>query len=287
MLLSRKGVKLSFSDDSVHNIANIRGAVIWAILVSILMIAAGIFLIAAYYFDLLYLLAENRIIEYADPLVGPTTMPIVVIMTIGSLLSIICSITLLILMCKADRYLKPKAILTLLIGIGNLLNFLFGLFLGVYIISYLFSQNHQPDRLETDEIDSEKAPEEKKQLISLLMINSMYRLTVGVTLFAVYHVMFVIPYEHMGVENAPIIRTIWTLLLVVDSYWIIMGLLAMGLSIGLTRNRPLKTKEVSRNPTKMQNAMFWLYIVLNIPCIPAGSLLAMELIRLKRNRKNL
>lgn len=266
--------KLKISQYNTRNISVLRGAVIWSFIVSLLMVAAGSFLIAAYYFDLLYIISENRIIEYADPLIGPVTMPFIVAMSLGALLSAICSIILLILMFNEKKWLHTKKNLALVLGIGNLINFLLGTFLGIYILSYLFSRADQKDG------DREKIGIHANQNIisNLLLVNSMYRLVVGLTLFAVYHAVFVIPYEHLGVENAPIIRIVWILLLAGNCYWLILGIIAILLSV------LMKASAVNQQKAyiKLRKTLFWMFAVMNIPCIPAGSLLATQLIRLRK-----
>jgi len=79
------------------------------------------------------------------------------------------------------------------------------------------------------------------------------------------------PYEHLGVEYSDYIRILWIAMLVLNVFWLLLG--AMSLVIGIYSRLG-----------KAMNGRFiqtfsLIYALLNLFCMPAGTLLASQVIR--------
>lgn len=268
----QKERRIFIARDKIEGIKQIRGAVVFTIFMSLIMALLGIALALAFYFDIIYELADNRIIEYADPWVGPYTAPLLMLMGVASLISFLTSFILLILLIKPEKHAQATFNASAVTGICNLFGFPVLTFIGVYILSYLYSAMPKEEKQGENRTPTERNSEIVASEYQRLMFGAAaYRIVVGLTLFAIYHILYVMPYEHLGVEYSDYIRILWVVMLVLNVFWLVLGAMSLVIGIYSRLGKAMNGKFI--------RTLSLIYALLNLFCMPAGTLLASQVIR--------
>jgi hypothetical protein len=276
----RKERKEYIARDKINGIKQIRGAVVFTLFLSLVMALVGIALALAFYFDLIYELADNRIVEYADPWVGPYTAPFLALMGIASLISFFCSFVLLVLLIKPEKHVQATFNASAVIGVCNIFGFPVLTFIGVYILAYLYSslpKSEKSDKRSEGKTEDNDTPTQRNneniapEYQRLMFSAAIYRVVVGLTLFAIYHILYVMPYEHLGVEYSDYIRILWTVMVYMNIFWIVLGAISLIIAIYSKMGKDMGGKTIG--------ILSKIYAILNLFCMPAGTLLASQVIR--------
>ncbi len=248
-------------------------------IISFILMLIGIAFVMIFYFDLLYTLNENRIIEFADPLISKFTMLVVIFLAIDGFFIFICTIIYFLTKKNPEKNFSVLKTVCLMTGYGALCIFPIGTFFGVEILSFLYLKvpNVNDFKMDNDEKIKGKLsrhpnpPNSPNPIANLLISAAFYRIVVAIMLFSIYHVLFVIPYEHLGSELAPTIRFVWDFALAINVVWLISGLYSLFLFLLSRKNsRILNEKPLLRR----------IFLILNLIFIPIGTMIAINLNKL-------